>query len=153
MTRSRRLARAVASLGPLGRSALAPGTVGSAAAVLSGALLMRLSPSALPIAVAASVPVGWASLLLVPETAEDPGWVVIDEVAGQWIAMLGLERGDARGLLAAFVLFRLLDITKPGPVGWADRKRGAAGVMLDDIVAGGIAASCLMATRWIGRRR
>jgi phosphatidylglycerophosphatase A len=44
------------------------------------------------------------------------------------------------GWVAAFVLFRLFDITKPGPVGWADRRGDALGVMLDDVIAGVFAA-------------
>jgi phosphatidylglycerophosphatase A len=81
----------------------------------------------------------------VHETGEqgDPGWIVIDEFAGQWIAMLGLGRISLFGVIAAFVLFRCFDIIKPGPVGWADRKDGAVGVMADDVVAGLITASLL----------
>ena len=77
--------------------------------------------------------------------------MVVDEIAGQWIAMLGLgRRPQARGLLAAFALFRLLDIIKPGPIGWADRKRGPLGVMGDDIIAGAIAAVALrLVRRWL----
>jgi phosphatidylglycerophosphatase A len=77
----------------------------------------------------------------------DPGWVVIDEFAGMWITMLGLARPTVVGLIAAFLLFRLLDIAKPGPVGWADRQKGAAGIMADDIIAGAIAAGILWAVR------
>ena len=44
------------------------------------------------------------------------------------------------GVVAAFLFFRLFDITKPGPVGWADRKGGAFGVMADDVIAGVFAA-------------
>jgi phosphatidylglycerophosphatase A len=70
---------------------------------------------------------------------------VIDEFAGQWIAMLPLATATPLGLLAAFALFRLLDITKPGPIGWADRQHGAAGVMADDLIAGAIAAGIIWA--------
>jgi phosphatidylglycerophosphatase A len=74
--------------------------------------------------------------------------VVIDEFAGQWIALLPLSHPSPLGLLAAFVLFRLLDITKPGPIGWADRQHGPLGVMADDVIAGGIAAVVL----WIASK-
>jgi len=57
--------------------------------------------------------------------------------------MLGLGRVSLYGLIAAFVLFRFFDIAKPGPVGWADRKDGAIGVMADDVVAGLIVAATL----------
>ncbi len=81
------------------------------------------------------------------EADADPGWVVIDEVAGQWITLLGLREPTPLGLLAAFALFRTLDIAKPGPVGWADRRRGAVGVMADDVIAGGLGAALLWALR------
>jgi phosphatidylglycerophosphatase A len=82
----------------------------------------------------------------------DPGWVVIDEIAGQFVALLGLTRPTIVGLAAAFALFRLFDIVKPGPVGWADRQDGAAGIMADDLIAGAIAAGVLWAARqrWPG---
>ena len=80
----------------------------------------------------------------------DPSWIVIDEVAGQWIALFPVSYGAMfmsiditrlwPGWIAAFVLFRLFDIWKPGPVGRADAMGGALGVMLDDVVAGVIAA-------------
>ena len=48
------------------------------------------------------------------------------------------------GLAAAFVLFRLFDITKWGPVGWADRRHGSFAIMADDVIAGLIAAALLL---------
>ncbi|MEO9190563.1 MAG: phosphatidylglycerophosphatase A, partial [Acetobacteraceae bacterium] len=51
------------------------------------------------------------------------------------------------GLLAALAVFRLLDIAKPGPIGWADRQGGAAGVMEDDLIAGALGAGILWAAR------
>ena len=70
--------------------------------------------------------------------------MVIDEVAGQWLALLvpamGFWLRDVPmvwpGPVAAFLLFRLFDIWKPGPVGTADRRNDPAGVMLDDLIAG-----------------
>jgi phosphatidylglycerophosphatase A len=129
----------------------APGTAGSLVAVLLGAGLLWLSPLALPVAVLAAAFGGlWAVAAV--QAGNDPGWVVIDEFAGQWIALLPLARPTLAGLAAAFLLFRLLDIVKPGPVGWADRQHGAAGVMADDIIAGAIAAGILWAVqrRWPG---
>ena len=49
------------------------------------------------------------------------------------------------GVLTAFVAFRLFDVWKPGPVGWADRRDDATGVMLDDVWAGVLAAICVIA--------
>jgi len=65
----------------------------------------------------------------------DPSIVVIDEWAGQWIALLFLERSIPLAFIA-FLLFRIFDIWKPGPIKWADSKRGGLGIMGDDIIAG-----------------
>ncbi|MDR3523219.1 MAG: phosphatidylglycerophosphatase A [Acetobacteraceae bacterium] len=145
-TRSRRLARLIASGLGSGYSPKAPGTAGSLLALALGAGLMTLSPWALPMAVAASILLGLASIGPAGGR-EDPGWVVIDEFAGQWIAMLALSHPSLPGLALAFALFRLFDIAKPGPIGWADRQGGAVGVMLDDVIAGAIAAVLLLALR------
>jgi phosphatidylglycerophosphatase A len=144
-----RLARLVASGFGCGLVPGAPGTVGSAVALLTGALLMQLPPMALPTAVLIATLGGyWA--IRAAGAEDDPGWVVIDEFAGQWLALIGLARASVIGLLAAFLVFRLLDIAKPGPIGWADRQAGAAGVMADDVIAGAFAACILWAinARW-----
>jgi phosphatidylglycerophosphatase A len=73
--------------------------------------------------------------------------VVIDEVAGQWIALLVVPL-DWRWYLAAFLLFRVFDILKPGPVRMAEKLPGGVGVMADDIVAGVFAAVCLLIIQW-----
>jgi phosphatidylglycerophosphatase A len=65
----------------------------------------------------------------------DPGSVVIDEIAGQWLAILPVAL-DWRYYIVAFVLFRFTDITKPWPCRAAERAPGGVGIMLDDIVAG-----------------
>jgi phosphatidylglycerophosphatase A len=132
----------IASGGGIGRSPYAPGTAASLAAVLIGALALWLDHRLLTLLAIATCVIGtWA----IHETGEqgDPGWIVIDEFAGQWIAMLGLGSVSLTGLIVAFVLFRFFDITKVGPVGWADRKDGAIGVMADDVVAGLIVAAIL----------
>jgi phosphatidylglycerophosphatase A len=149
-----RLSRLIASGFGAGLFPRAPGTAGSLAALLLGVGLMRLSPFALPLAVLLACVAGvWAIGREV--RGSDPGWIVIDEFAGQWIAMLALSVPAWPGLLAAFLLFRLFDIAKPGPVGWADRRKDAVGVMADDVVAGLIAGLILLAVRfcwpgWIG---
>jgi phosphatidylglycerophosphatase A len=65
----------------------------------------------------------------------DPGFVVIDEVAGQWVA-LALAPVDVGHALLGFVLFRVFDIVKPWPVRQLERIPGGAGIMLDDVGAG-----------------
>ena len=151
MSPARLLARGVASGLGAGFAPAAPGTAGSLLALVLGAALLQAPAWALPLAIAAATFGGlWAVKRAGGE--DDPGWIVIDEVAGQWIALLALPRATLPGLAAAFVLFRLLDILKPGPVGWADRQEGAAGVMADDLIAGAIAAGILWAAqaRWPG---
>jgi phosphatidylglycerophosphatase A len=71
---------------------------------------------------------------------DDPGEIVIDEVAGLWIALLpaSLAWPD---VAIAFLLFRVADIFKPWPASWADRQlHGGLGIMADDLVAGVYAA-------------
>ncbi len=138
--------RLIASGLGTGLAPVAPGTVGSAAALVAGALLMTASPFALPVACLLAV-IGGLWAIGAARVEGDPGWVVIDEFAGQWVALLGLARPGLAGLAAAFVLFRVLDIAKPGPVGWADRQKGAAGIMGDDVIAGAIVAGILWAVR------
>ena len=140
------LARMVAGGCGTGFAPVAPGTVASAAAVLVGAALLLVSPWLVAAAAMLAIAAGfWA----VPRAGVegDPGWVVIDEFAGQWIALLALSQVSLVGLLAGFALFRLFDIVKPGPVGWADRQHGVFGVMMDDVIAGVLAALLLAAVR------
>lgn len=67
--------------------------------------------------------------------SHDPGPVVIDEVAGQWLT-LALVPPDWLYYVLGFALFRLADIFKPWPASWADKKvDGGLGVMLDDVLA------------------
>jgi phosphatidylglycerophosphatase A len=65
----------------------------------------------------------------------DPGFVVIDEVAGQWIALLG-SPADWRHALMALLLFRLFDITKPFPARQLERLPAGWGIVFDDVAAG-----------------
>ncbi len=147
------VARLIASGFGSGFCPVAPGTAGSLAALILGVLLMRLSPAALPIAILLACVLGVWSVRRAAAGAADPGWVVIDEFAGQWIAMLPLtgfplSPSACLGVAASFALFRLFDITKPGPVGWADRRHDAIGVMADDVIAGAMAAAILWGLLW-----
>jgi len=65
----------------------------------------------------------------------DPGFVVIDEVAGQMIALIAVPL-DWKYLLAGFILFRSFDIVKPFPLRRLERLPGGTGIMLDDVGAG-----------------
>ncbi len=131
----------------------APGTWGSLAALPAGwAIYTLFGPWGLIAGIVASYALGvWATGVETRgKDSHDPSEIVIDEVCGQWIALLPLAFGAARqdvdilalwpGWIAAFALFRLFDITKWGPIGWADRMHGPTGVMLDDVIAGVFAA-------------
>ncbi len=149
-----RLARLIAGLFGCGRMPVSPGSAGSFAALLIGYFLLLLPTYALTLAILV-VTLGGLWAIRAARVEGDPGWVVIDEVAGQWIALLGLSpastgRPSIPGMIAAFLVFRILDIAKPGPVGWADRQKGAAGIMADDLIAGAIAAGIIWAaqSRW-----
>ncbi|MGB1872129.1 MAG: phosphatidylglycerophosphatase A [Candidatus Puniceispirillaceae bacterium] len=139
----------LATLGPVGRFRPAPGSWGSAAAVLVAAGLVQLGGWALEIAALIVCVLGVrAADIYDRETgSKDASDIVIDEVAGQWITLLVVPF-DWRWWIAAFVAFRLFDILKPGPVRLAERLPGGYGVMADDIVAGALAAACLLALQW-----
>lgn len=149
-----RLALEVARVWYIGRSPVAPGTAGAAvAALLAPWLFLPLSPGwrvavLLAVFCGGAWAAGRAARVL---DRRDPGSVVIDEVAGQWAAMLPFAELTPLGVLAAFVLFRVFDILKPGPVGasesWLD---GGPGIMLDDVLAGACAAAVLAVLLWLG---
>ena len=80
---------------------------------------------------------------------EDPGHVVIDEVAGQWLTLV-VCKPDWPHALVALALFRLFDITKPWPIRKLERLPGGWGIMLDDLAAGlfGLVALLLIQHWW-----
>lgn len=131
----------------------APGTCGSLAALPLAWVIRRLwGVPGLAVAVAVVFVVGcWAAAAIADASRiSDPGAVVVDEVAGQWLALLAAPLDPlAWGL--SFALFRLFDIWKPGPVGWLDRHiTGGIGIMLDDIAAAAYALCALGVLSAIG---
>ncbi|MCB2101333.1 MAG: phosphatidylglycerophosphatase A [Rhodobacterales bacterium] len=127
----------------------APGTWGSLAALPVGWALSWWGgwPALLAGAAVVTALGTWAAGRYVADSGggadADPGSVVVDEVAGQWIALLPAAL-EPLHVAAGFVLFRLFDIGKPWPVSWADRRvKGAWGIMLDDLLAGAYAAAVL----------
>lgn len=142
----RSIASGIASLGGIGHLRPAPGTWGSLAVLPIG----LLPPWVALLAALIFTGLGYWALTRLPEAAADPGWVVVDEAAGQSLALAAVT--GWLGLVLAFALFRLLDITKPGPVGWADRQKGPLGVMGDDIIAGALAGLILLLLAPLGIR-
>jgi phosphatidylglycerophosphatase A len=117
---------------------LTPGSWGSLAALPFAWVISDLwGTGGLAIAAVIALLVGWwASTTVAKASAvEDPGAIVIDEVAAQWVVLLVVPPAPLPYALA-FLLFRIFDIWKPWPVRWADRcVKGGLGVMLDDLLA------------------
>ncbi len=121
-----------------------PGTWGSVAAVLLWAVMawaVHLSRFGLNIflgcgiAVALLLGVPAATLAARESGREDPGFVIIDEVIGQWIALLACPPDWAHALIA-LLLFRLFDITKPFPARQLENLPEGWGIVFDDVAAG-----------------
>ena len=131
-----------------GLSPVAPGTVGSLAALVPWLIVRGLNPMAYAVFLIVAFALGvWACDWAARATnVDDPSFVVWDEFVGQWIALLPLIilARSAWWMIAGFILFRIFDIWKPWPVSWADRAvKGGLGVMLDDLIAGVYAAAAL----------
>ncbi|MCC5987702.1 MAG: phosphatidylglycerophosphatase A [Pararhodobacter sp.] len=136
----------------------APGTWGSLAALPFAWALHALGGfGLLALATVAVFVLGWWVSVIETRnsTDPDPSEIVIDEVAGMWLALWPVSLGAQwmgvdilalwPGWLVAFFGFRLFDIWKPGPAGWADRLHTPLGLMLDDIFAGLFAALAVVA--------
>jgi phosphatidylglycerophosphatase A len=143
-----RLANLISTWFGCGRSPVAPGTVGSAAAVLIAIAIERffnLQPIGFAVlALLLLAPAIWAAGVSARAAkAKDPQFVVVDEVIGQWIALAGARTLNWKSYLAAFVLFRVFDIWKPPPVRQLERLPGGIGINADDAMAGVYAALVL----------
>ena len=130
----RRVGVLVATVGGAGYFPVAPGTIGSAVGV--GVYLLVPPTWLIPVTVLVTVVGTWAA----GEAArhfgrEDPGPVVVDEVAGQLVTLL-FTGASVRGAVLGFLLFRILDIVKPWPANRFERFPGGVGIMADDLMAG-----------------
>jgi phosphatidylglycerophosphatase A len=134
-----------------------PGSWGSAAAALLWLAAGRaVTPGPLAwltlAAALAALAIGIPAATRVEQESgrEDPGHVVIDEVAGQWIALIH-SRVNLSHLLAGFLFFRLFDIVKPWPARQLEGLPAGWGIMLDDVAAGVYALLLMQALQhWIG---
>jgi phosphatidylglycerophosphatase A len=131
----------------------APGTWASFAALpFAWALVWAGGPWLLLAAAAVVFAIGlWAADRYMQAVGvHDPGAVVIDEIAGQWLTLCVAPLNPLAYLLG-FVLFRITDVLKPWPASWLDRRVGGAfGVMIDDVPAGLYAGLLLwLADRWL----
>ncbi|MBV8975957.1 MAG: phosphatidylglycerophosphatase A [Alphaproteobacteria bacterium] len=128
----------VATLFGLGRIGFAPGTLGSLVALPVAWLAMRLAGTIglLALCAATSILAVWASAHYAKaRETHDPSECIIDEVAGQFLAC-ALSPLSLTGFVAAFVFFRLFDISKLWPISAVERIEGGAGIVGDDLIAG-----------------
>src|SRR5215813_8254396 len=139
------LALAIATCG-VGYLPLIPGTFGSLLGVAIFLGLMR-APSGFVLVVVAILAFAVAGIWAGTRTEEisgrkDPGMIVVDEVAGQLIALLPLAfvKWSITTVMVSFILFRFFDIVKPYPANRLQELKGGVGVMCDDLVAGAYAA-------------
>jgi phosphatidylglycerophosphatase A len=131
-----------------------PGTWGSVAATLifsaavyflhpTATLLLMLTLSGIVVSIALGVPA--ATIAARESGRKDPGFVVIDEVAGVWITLLAaIPHPDWGHILAALLLFRLFDIWKPAPVRQLEKLPEGWGIVFDDVAAGIYGAAVLL---------
>ncbi|PXA74474.1 phosphatidylglycerophosphatase A [Vibrio sp. 11986-1-5] len=142
-----------------GLSPIIPGTMGTLASIPLYLLLVQLPLFAYLFVVLMACILG-VKICQVTSTdmqVHDHGSIVWDEFAGFWITMsivplLQLPIFDWQWIVTGFVLFRFFDMVKPWPIGWLDKQvEGGVGIMLDDIVAGIMAAIMLFFVgHWAG---
>jgi phosphatidylglycerophosphatase A len=127
-----------------------PGTYGSIAALLlwyGAAHVLNPSPAALAIGttiaaiIVTLIGIPAATIVALESGREDPGHVVIDEAAGQLIALIAIP-ADWRHAALSLLLFRAFDILKPPPIRQLERLPAGTGIMLDDVAAGLFALAC-----------
>lgn len=135
-----------------GAAPKAPGTFGTAAAIIPYLFLAELPLLPYLLVILVSFVAG---IYICGKTSEDMGvhdhgGIVWDEFVGLWITLIAVPNHWG-WILAGFVLFRIFDIIKPWPIGWADKQvSGGLGIMLDDVIAGVFALGCLqLAALWL----
>lgn len=161
--------RFLLSLGPLGHIPKASGTWASLAALLPLTWVNLQLPHLAWYLLFASFTITllgiglWHRYQLYFPDQEDPPWLVLDELVGQWLSvaltilllpMLGseIEMNTTLNLWfwgGQWGLFRFFDIIKPWPVSWADQKKGALWVFLDDLLAGVYSAFTYLLLIWV----
>lgn len=120
-----------------GHAPVAPGTAGSAVGLL---LFWPLASLSFPVQLAACLAVFGLGAVAATQVArdtgmEDPGLVVVDEIVGMWVTLVGQPLGVFTAA-AGFVLFRVMDVVKPWPARDLERLPGGWGIMADDVAAG-----------------
>ena len=143
-----KLAVVIATWFGCGYSPVAPGTMGSLAALgIAATLIQRAGWQPWHFTVLAALilaPSIWAADVTARVCGKkDPGMVVVDEVIGQWLTLTGMASVNWKAYLGAFVLFRLFDVWKPVPIRQLEALPGGVGIVADDVMAGVYAALVL----------
>ena len=132
---------------------IAPGSWGALAALpFAWTIRSLLGVAGLAVAAGIAFVAGWwaAATVAKASAVKDPGAIVIDEVAAQWLVLVAAPL-DPLPYALAFLLFRIFDIWKPWPARWADRQvKGGLGIMLDDLLAALYAVALLWGLLAIG---
>ncbi len=146
------IATAISTVLGVGYARFAPGTAASLVALpVAWLVLWKFGPVVLAVAALCAYFIGvWTTGQYASRIGkEDPSECVIDEVAGQWLACAAAPLSLA-GFAAAFVLFRVFDISKLWPVSLGERLPGGWGIMTDDIIAAVLSGIVIAALRWRG---
>jgi phosphatidylglycerophosphatase A len=144
----------LATCGGIGFIGVAPGTFGAAVGLAIALALAPLGPLGETLVVAglclAGIPICTRAAAVLG--GHDPGAVVLDEAAAMPLVLLAVPAAARSPLVlgAAFVLFRIFDITKPFPCRRLERLPAGLGIMADDWAAAGWAVVCLVVARWLG---
>ena len=127
----------IASVFRIGYLPLAPGTWGSAAALLTWFFLPQMTITIFVLIVINIFLVGViaSSIVAIRDNQKDPPKVVIDEWVGMWIALIGIPKHWG-WMVLSFVLFRFFDVVKPPPIRRLETRGMGWGIMLDDVLAG-----------------
>jgi phosphatidylglycerophosphatase A len=149
------VAHVVATGAGAGYAPIAPGTAGAAVGALLFWPLAALSPPVYAVTLigATGLAIWSADVMTRHWASDDDGRIVADEIAGQLVTLVPLVatgRVAVGWVVTGFVLFRLYDIWKPGPVRWLEERiPGGAGVVLDDVMAGVFGALTLAVLLWL----
>lgn len=150
MTVRTRTGLAIATAFGAGYAPKAPGTFGSAVGLLLWITLPHVLWIQLVAILVVAVVGSWSGTVAEEHFhRQDPGEVVVDEVAGMMVTLVFIPARGFGWMLAAFLLFRAFDIVKPFPVRHFERLPGGIGIMADDLMAGVYANIALRASIWL----
>ena len=135
----KKLNRLIATAGGIGYLPLAPGTWAAGLLAIIWFFICKNSPGSfvwqlitIPLMIIAGI---YCSGKILTENEKDPGYVVIDEVAGMAVTLFFIPP-NIQNIIAGFILFRLFDIFKPLGIKQTEKLKSGWGIMLDDILAG-----------------